>query len=351
MYMNSQPYPYAMPQNNAIFTPAYQQAMSASPQYQIREDDKIILLSLDEYLAHQGYTPKNVRPDEWIRIIESAGDIFYSDIAQRLTRVIPWINYAPEEDDRRIGLQHSIEHHMRNPRFVAILMKELYQENNQEANAFIGAFFVTAAESYVSEMKKLDEADAASTIEKTKKEKDGKETKVPEPPKKSHRDDNIVASMYGAAMRLLSDKYEYVKNTVLGIDTGNALAIAAYLAMNNQYGVKCLLKSNLPLTSDLLENDPKIHVNPGRVIDGLLKLKKADYVKLTVNQQKFLDTLIKWVYVRLDTLQPSACLEYLRGVYQTSAPADLVKGNLIQLKDCGPQYAQLSQVTKALNLN
>lgn len=350
MYMNSQP--YAMPQNNAMFTPVYQQAMMyAIPQYQIREDDKIILLSLDQYLSHQGYTPNNVRPDEWVRIIESAGDIFYSDIAQRLTRVIPWVNYAPEGDDRAVGLQNSIEHHMRNPRFVAILMKELYQENNHEANAFIGATFVTAAESYAAEMKKLDEAEATAVVDKTKKDKDGKETKTPEPPKKSHRDDNVIASMYGAAMRLLSDKYEYVKNTVLGIDTGNALAIAAYLAMNNEYGVKCLLKSDIPLTSDLFENDPTIHANPGRVIAGLLKLKKADYAKLTVNQQKFLDTLVKWVYVRLDTISPSACLEYLRGVYQSGAPADLVKGNLIQLKDCGPQYPQLSQVIKALNLN
>lgn len=351
MYMNSQPYPYTMPQNN-VMAPVYQQPQvpMTSTFYQVRDDDRVILLSLEDYLARQGYTPNSVRPDEWVRIVESAGDVFYSDIAQRVTRVIPYINFAPEDDDKAKGLQNSLAHHMRNPRFVSIMMKQLYQENNPEANAFVGAFLVTAADIYVSDMKKLDEAES-TTVEKVKKDKDGKETKVPEPPKKSHRDDNVVASMYDAAMRLLSDKYEYVKNAVLGINKGDALGVAAYLAMNNAYTVKALLKTNLPLTSDLFEKDVKIHNNPGNIIAALLTLPKAEYAKLSVNQQKFMDTLTKWVYARLDALPPTACLDYLVQVYHTSAPADVVKPNLIQLKDCGTQYPQLYQVVRALKLN
>lgn len=348
MYMNSQP--YAMPQANMPMpVPAYQQAYNTtSPTefYQVRDDDKVILLSLDEYLARQGYTPNNVRPEEWVHIIDAAGDVFYSDIAQRLTRVASYINFAPEDDDKARGLMHSLAHHVRNPRFIAIMMKQLHQENNPEANGFIGAILITAAEMYVQEMRKLDEADKPE-VEKTKKDKE----KAPETPKKTHLDENIVASMYDAALQLLSSKYEYVKNQVIGIGKGDALAIAAYLAMNNELTVKDIIKTDLPLTADLFENDARIHSNPGNVIAALLHLQKAEYAKLSVNQTKFLDTLTKWVYARLDALPPTACLNYLVQVYHTSAPADVVKTNLIQLKDCGPQYPQLYQVVRALKLN
>lgn len=350
MYMNSQPYPYAtMPQNSMMPTYQPQQVCDTfSNCYQVRDDDRVVLLSLEEYLAHQGYTPNNVRPDEWVRIVESAGDVFYSDIAQRITRIIQYINFAPEDDDKAIGLQNSIVHHMRNPRFVSILMKQLYQENNREANAFVGSTFVAAAEIYANDMKKLDEADAKASVEKV--EKDGKK-KEAEPPKKSHRDDNVLANMYQAAMTLIGDKYEYVVRSVVGIAKGDALGVASYLAMNNALTIKGLLKTNLPLTSDLLENDVVIHNNPGNVIAALLTLQKSDYLKLTANQQKFMDTLVKWVYARLDAIPPTACLEYLVRVYHTSAPADVVKTNLIQLKDCGTQYPQLYQVVRALKLN
>ena len=350
MYMNSQPYPYA--QTNAVMATPYQPQQSypmGSTFYQVRDDDRIVLLSLDEYLARQGYTPSTVRPDEWVRIVESAGDIFYSDIAQRITRIIPYINFAPIDDDKAKGLQNSLAHHMRNPRFVSIMMKQLYQENNPEANAFVGAFLVSSAEIYATDMKKLDEADQAPKVESVKKDKE--KDKTPEPPKKSHRDDNVLASMYQAAMQLLSDKYEYVMNSVIGIAKGDALAVAAYLAMNNAYTVKALLKTNLPLTADIFEKDMKISSNPGNIIAALLTLPKADYLKLSGNQQKFMDTLIKWVYTRLDALPPTACLNYLVQVYHTSAPADVVKPYLIQLKDCGTQYPQLYQVVRALKLN
>lgn len=332
--------------------PVYQQAYNKTRPtefYQVRDDDRIILLSFESYLAHQGFTPNNVRPEEWVRIVESTEDIFYSDIVQRLTRIFPFINYASPDDDRAKGLRNSLYHHLRNPRFVAIMMKQLYQENNQEANGFAGAFICEAARNYIEEMKALDEADVKE-VPKPKKEKDDKaETKAV--PKKSHMDENIVASMYDAAMKLLNGKYEYVKSRCIGIGEGDALAIAAFLAMNNELTVKELIASDLPLTAELFQNDQKIGTNPGNVIAAALHLQKADYAKLSVNQTKFVDSLTKWVYSKLDSLPPTACLEYLVSVYNTSAPADVVKTNLIQLKDCGTQYPQLKQVVTALKMN
>jgi hypothetical protein len=229
------------------------------------------------------------------------------------------------------------------------MMKQLYQENNQEANGFAGAFICDAVQNYINEMKKLDEAEVKE-VPKPKKEKDDKQ-ETPSAPKKSHLDENITASMYQAAMQLLNGKYQYVKNRCIGIGEGDALAVAAYLAMNNELTVKELIKCDLPLTAELFQNDQKIGTNPGNIIAAALHLQKADYAKLTVNQTKFVDSLTKWVYAKLDALPPTACLEYLVSVYNTSAPADVVKTNLIQLKDCGTQYPQLKQVVMALKMN
>ena len=140
--MYTQPYMnpnYPMLQNQ-MPVPVYQQAYNRTMPtefYQVRNDDKIILLSFEQYLAHQGYTPNNTRPEEWVRIVESAEDIFYSDIAQRLTRIFPFINYGNPDDDKVKGLTNSLAHHLRNPRFISIMMKQLYQENNSESNGFI----------------------------------------------------------------------------------------------------------------------------------------------------------------------------------------------------------------------
>jgi len=349
-YMNPQ---YAMPQPVPVYQQAYNKTMPTEF-YQVRDDDRIVLLSLDEYLAQRGYTPQNVRPEEWVRIIDVAGDAFYSDIVQRLTRLFPFINYADENDDRARGLKNSLYHHMRNPRFINLMMKQLYQENNAKANGYAGAFLCKAAERYLRDMKELDDAEVTAVPKTTKKDEKGKETKVPTPPaapKKTHLDENVAASMYNAAMQLLNGKYQYVKNRCVGIEDGDALAIAGYLSMNNELTLKGLIQCDLPLTAELLQNDSTIGPDPGNIIAAALHLQKADYTKLSVNQTKFIDSLTKWVYSRLDSLAPTACLEYLVSVYRTSAPGDVVKTNLIQLKDCGTQYPQLIQVVRALKMN
>lgn len=349
MFYNQQ---YPMGPQSAMPMPVYQQACASTVStefYQIRPDDTVILYSLEKYLANKGYTPQNLRPDEWIRMYESSRDIFYSDIVQRLTRVIPYINYASEDDDVAKGLRHSLAHHMRNKYFIDLMMKQLYQENNPVANGFIGAFLCKAVEIYINEMHAKDELEVTE-VKSTKKDKDKDKDKV-EPPKKSNVDDSIIAMMYNAAKALLSDKYVYVKNQCLNIGDGDALAIAAYLAMNNELTVKELIRSDLPITADLLQNDVTIGKDPGNIISAALKLQKADYAKLSVNQTKFVDSLVTWIYERLDALQPTACLEYLVCVYGTSQPADVVKPYLIQLKDCSTKYPQLKQVTRALKIN
>lgn len=357
-YMNSQ---FGMPQYsvpNTGYSQAYSNTVSTEF-YQIRPDDQIICISLEDYLAKKGYSPSNVRPEEWVRIYESARDIFYSDIVQRLTRVIAYINYASVNDDRAEGLRNGLSHHMRNPYFINLMLRQLQQENNLVANGFVGAFLCKAAQQYMNEMRKKDEEETPVTTVTSKpkvgrpstKDKDEPEVKTSTPPKKSNVDENVIASMYNAAMTLLHGKYEYVRSCCVGIEQGDALAIAAFLAMNNELTLKEIIDSNLPLTAELLQNDQNIGSDPGNLIAAALHLQKSDYAKLSVNQTKFIDSLTKWVYSRLEGLEPSACLQYLVGVYHSIAPGDTIKSNLIQLKDCGTQYPQLIQVVRAMKLN
>ena len=344
-------YGYPVTQQNPMMMPVHYQAQSTvnpTEFYQIRNDDMIILYSLEAYLGKMGKSPQNLRPDEWIRLYESSRDMFYSDIVQRLTRVIPYINYASEDDDAAQGMRNSLYHHMRDPVFLKLMMDQLYQERNEQANAYIGAFLTKAIQNYIEEMKAKDEAEIAE-VKSTKKDKD-KETKA-EPPKKSNIDPDIVNNMMSVAKNLLDSKYQYVKNICIGMGDGDALGVAAYLAMDNELTIKELIISDFPVTAELFQRDPEIERHPENIIKAALHLEKADYAKLTVNQTKFVDSLTQWVYKRLNELTPTACLEWLVKAYGTIAPGDIVKTKLIQLKDCGGKYPNLNQVTKALKIN
>ena len=315
-------------------------------QYGIRNDDLLITLSLEKYMEMRGYTPNTVRPEEWVRLYESISDNFYSDIIQRLNRVIPYINYMSQIDpkeDTSYGMKISLYHHFRNSRFMTILMSYLSKVNDNELSASVGAMLCDAAAYYVTEMKKLDEEDAEAAKKDKKDKKDAE-------PKKSHLDDNVVASMYTAAQRLLAGPYSYVKNNYPGLTDGEQLMIAAYLVMNNEVAVKNLIACDLPLTADLFEKYTPIKNYPGPIIAAILNLEKADYSKLSVNQEKFVNTLEKWVFSRLDALVPSDCFDYLTRVYGTYQPADKIKTKLIQIQDCGTQYPQLFTVAKAFKL-
>lgn len=344
---------YQMPQS-PMPAPVYQQAAYSNTYptefYQLRPDDVVILYSLEKYMEKRGFTPETVRPDEYMRLYESTRDVFYSDIVQRLTRVIPYVNYADEDNEQAKALRNSLYHHMRNPYFLDLMMRQLYQENNLEANGFIGAFLCEAATAYYNEMKMKDELETSELKDKSKKDKGDKDEKTP-PPKKSNFDENIMQQMYNAALSLLRGKFEYVKSQCVGMDSGDAIAVAAKLAMNNELTLKELIKSNLPLTADILQNDSKIGPYPQNIITAALHLKKADYAKLSVNQTKFVDSLTKWVYSTLERWGPMEALNFLTSAYRTSMPGDAVKDKLIQLKDCGTQYQNLLQVVRVMKLN
>lgn len=326
-------------------------ALAPFDSYPIGDADMIVLMPFEKYLETRGY--KNVKPEESIRLYEHYCDPFYSDIIGRFQRIIPYIIFSSVDDDKALGMKISLFHHFRNRRFVDIMRHSLASINNSVLTAQVGALICEAVSYYVTECKKADEA----KIQEIKAEKDDK-SKDKSKDKNSAKtteinsaDDEIISFMYTTAQSMLDPEYQYVRSQYPGLKDGEALMIAAYLAMNNEITVKSLIASDLPLTADLFENFAPIRVNPGYIIGVLLTLEKSDYSKLSKNQETFIKTLESWAYKRLDMLPLPDCFDYLANLYGTAQPADIIKSKLIQPQDCGTKYPQLFQVVKALKIN
>ena len=311
----------------------------------ITDSDQVILQSLKKYMADRGYVAEKMRPDEYLHCYDQCKNIFYSDVAQRTTRIIDYINDADENDDYAKAFKFALSRHMRDKAFLDILSQQLKRENNRYSDALVGSFLCEAIREYQEEMTKLDEADADAA--KANKKKDDKATA----PLKSHVDPEIVEMMLAFGRYLLSDYRSFVQGKFIKLTDTECLVVSAIIAMGNENVAYALLESDLPITADILDcpmikNDqlPKIYA-------GILQLKKSDWVKLSVNQTKFLESLTKWIYTRLNCLEMNLCLQLLVAAYKSSAPAEIVKTCLIQPKDCGSQYPNLKQVAISLKIN
>jgi len=308
--------------------------------------DIVVLQSLESYMASRNVTPNTVRQDEYLRFYETCRDTFYSDIAQRTSRIVAFINSKPETDDQAKALKLALCQHMRDPIFLQILTKQMERENNPVSRGLVGSMICAAIAQYREEMERKDKLDAEAA--KANKKKDEKVEPV-----KSNLDENVCVQMSNVAMNLLGEVYAYVDRNCVGLGVGDKIAIAAYLAMGNELTVSSLIDSDLPITADILNEPMLTHDNDRlpRVYAGILRLQKADYVKLSVNQTKFVESLTKWIYDRLNSLDMNLCLQLLVYAYGSAFPADYVKTCLIQTKDCGTQYPNLLQVTRSMKLN
>lgn len=327
--------------------------MNSIPVYdQIIESDLIVLMSLDEYVK-QRYGPdfsnptsaKFTSPEEYVRFVDGCRNVFYSDVVQRVSRIVAYINTCSEYDDKGNALKRALCMHMRTPDFMKLLIAQLKRENNEYANAIVGAFICEACRSYQEDMKKADEADAE--LAKANKKKDDKATA----PLKSHVDPEIVDMMFATAKALLNRYVAYVQDKCIGMNEGHVLAIAALLTMSSEHTVPALIESDIPITADILNCPLITNIGMSRICIGALRLQKADYVKMTVNQTKFVESLTKWIYTKLNMIDMTECLKLLTTAYGFSIQPESVKSCLIQLKDCGTQYLNLKTVVTSMKLN
>lgn len=74
--------------------------MDNTPIYtSIINSDTIVLEPLEKYMRDRGIVADKLRPDIYLQSYSDCRDYFYSDIAQRASRIIGYINSAPENDD------------------------------------------------------------------------------------------------------------------------------------------------------------------------------------------------------------------------------------------------------------
>ena len=312
---------------------------------EVISSDLVVCQSLDNYMKSRGVSPDKIRPDEYLRYYQDARDVFYSDIAQRTSRLIAYINIMPEDDDKAKAFKYALSHHMRDKAYITILTKQLVHENNSYANALVGSFVCEALRQYHADMMKLD-ADDAEAVKETKKKDDKAQA-----PLKSHVDPEIVESMLTLGKHLLAPYCEFVQNKFVKMEESQVITIASLIAMGNEATVSAILDSDIAVTADVLDCPKITNGQLPYIYTGILRLKKADWAKLSVNQTKFVESLTKWIYNRLNSMDPALCLNLLVYVYGSITPAEYVKQCLIQPKDCGSQYPNLRQVAISLKIN
>ena len=306
---------------------------------QITDSDKVILHSLDSYLrAIQ--MPTNLSPDQLLIFKEQARWQLYSDIAQRVPRVVSYImSENLETNQTALGLYKSLYHHCLDPKFVDIVMQQLLKTNNANDNAIVGAFMAKIVSKYLDQ--KEAEMAKAKADEKPKKG----EKPTHEPKEQVNMDGSEVAHLYDAVKKLLGSMANAVSIRCGNLDEGDALSIAACIAMNSQCSITEIINSNMSVTADVFD----ILENPSEVIRGALLLKKSDFTKLTTEQDAFIQSLKRWVYRRLNQLNTQVIYQFLVSAYGTMRlDKDQANKYLIFLKDCGTNYSNLLIVAKQI---
>jgi len=304
------------------------------------DSDRIVLHTVDSYLKSMGANAANMAPESRLALIQSARDYLYSEIAQRIPNIAANILHADlDVDDKARALFMALSDHCKDPIFVKILMQYLgsfpANQTTQKTNLVVGALLAKILTKYI-------EDNTTPVTNSTKKEKDKKEEAKTESQANTVNPD-IVAHIQDAVSNLLGGVADAVSTRCGNITYVEALAIAACLATNDASTVKEIINSDLPITADIFT----IIADPTNIIKGSLLLEKKDYLKLTPNQTKFVESLQRYVFDMLDKKATAQqALRFLISIYGVQPDTNKY---LINIKDCGTQYSNLLQVTKMMS--
>lgn len=313
---------------------------------QIVDSDAVVLHSVESYVKSMGLNTKECSPEEVLAVTTSARDILYSEIVQRTARLIAYVMSAPETDTVAQGINMALSNHFMDPNFVAILMQYLNKVKNPEEDGIIGAYIAKIISKYIdAENARCSTKTSAPTTSASdkKKKKDDKEPVpvVEEVSKKPNYEP--IQHLQKAAAKLLEANTSLVITRCPNLTDAQAMAIAACISMNNQDTVPELIKSDLPITAEVLN----MLEDPSDVIKSVLLMNSDAYsTKLTQNQKEFLESLKRWVYFRLNAIPTQTAYQFLVSVYG-NIKVDCNK-YFIKIKDCGNQYPNLLEVAKAL---
>ena len=304
----------------------------------IVDSDMICLHSVDSYLASIG-SPKTNSPQEKIIIMQNARDMLYSDIVRRFPRIAAYILAADlATDNYAQGLNTSLSKHALDPVFINILMQYLGKTNNREECTISGAYLVKIANKWIENNVKEEKPAPA---------KKGEKAEAPESPI-VHKDPlEPILHIMNAIKALLGGLAGFVAtrcNNVLSEQQN--IAIAACIVMNNKDTITEILASDFPVTADIFDI-PELVPDPSNLIKETLLLEQSDIPgKPSVNQQAFIDSLVRWVYKRLNSIPAQAIYSFLISTYRTNSPK--IDTKFINPKSCGNTYSNLLAVAKQI---
>ncbi len=293
----------------------------------ITDSDMIVLQSVESFIESKKIPMTN--PEERIYIYQEARDYLYSDIARRVPRIAAYILSSDLETDTRAqGLNIALSHHMMDPAFVDILMQQLNKEGKQDEFRITGAYMATILNKWLVQ-----------------------HTPVPEKPKKGEKPEPVkdpditpVKHLFSTIKVLLGSIVDPIMFNCGNITEQQAMAVASCIAMNNEEALKELIDLDLPITAQSF--DTNVIPDPSAIITAALRMKKADLPKLSENQTNFVNSLKTWVYEKLNELHSQTIYHFLVSVYGTKTPD--VTTNLINPKECGPQFTNLFTVAKQM---
>lgn len=305
----------------------------------ITDSDMIILNSVESYLQSIiGRAPLNQSPQEKLFITQQAKDYLYSDIVQRFPRVANYILQVDlETNNVAQGLNLALSKHVMDPNFINMLMQFLGKENNAEQNCVSGAYLARLMNKWIEQ--NVEVPTEKKKVEKDK-DKDKEKTEASAPTATTTKDPlEPIRHIQWAVDQLLGNIQALVHARYTNLQESQIRAIAACIAMNNDDTVCQLIDSDLPITADILD----IVENPEVFIRSALLLEKTEVPgKPTANQQAFMDSLVRWVYRKLNSQPTQFTYTKMAGFYGV-VPAK-VETKFINPRDCGNQYPNLKMV-------
>lgn len=304
---------------------------------QFLDSDMIVLNTVESYLKNLGVNTSTLTPEAHLTLVQNARDFLYSEIVQRVPNIAPSLLRADlDVDDRAKALYMALSEHVMDPIFVQMLLQYLNtvtrNQRDNRTNMIVGALLTKICSKYI--------LDHTHTVPKKDKKDDKKDDKKYELETPTKNDLDKIVHLQEAIKVLLGPVADIIATRCGNLNFTEALAIAACIATNDSHTITEIIASDLPVTADIFN----ILVNPSEIIKAALLLEKKDYTKLTENQEKFIESLKRWVFTKLDKeATQQQAYSFLLSVY---GPRPDTNKYIVNIKDCGTSYSNLLTVAK-----
>ena len=315
---------------------------------QVIDSDTIVLHSVESYLRSINCETSNLTAEETLALTSSVRDMFYSDISPRAPRLLSYALDQPDDCDIAKGIINAYDKHLMDPVFVQILVEYLEKTNDMEEKGFIGSYIAKKISKYLdSEMARVKNKKSITKVKPVKKKKNDEEDEIVEDViSEENTKPNVepIQHLQKAVMQLLKGHTALVLTRVPELTDVQALTVAACVSMNSIETIRELIASDLPITAEVLE----MVYDKTPIINAVLTLSSDEYLPntMTDNQNKFLDSLKRWVYNKLENIPTTTCYGYLVAAYGNIS---IDSNNYwLKVKECGNQYPHLLQVAKML---